>query len=263
MLFSTKTKPGVTLGELLVVVGMVAVVGAVVLPAVVRAADNADLSASMNKAKKLALAMGMYTQDWDGFFPFTSGEYGKCPSPPPDLGSGLLKYVDGDYAAFHVPADTSETVILPDGSRGHGCSFGFPRRAYNPDLIYGVYGWLEKGLLVDSLNVRDIRSPESCVVFNETWYRKSEATEPSHIVECVNYAGAGYFWCLLFEEKGWEHQPCFPHDGVGVFAFADGHVAALSEELAVTAYDTYFPGWFGLELDHRYTFDPYGPKPKE
>jgi prepilin-type N-terminal cleavage/methylation domain-containing protein len=77
--YPTKTISRFTLIELLVVMAIIAILAAILLPALMKAKDTARTIVCVNNLKQLGHAMTSYTTDYSGFFPYAdySGGGGK------------------------------------------------------------------------------------------------------------------------------------------------------------------------------------------
>ena len=67
---------GFTLIELLVVIAIIAILAAILFPVFAKAREKARTASCLSNLKQLALANGMYTQDYDERTVFGSGYLG-------------------------------------------------------------------------------------------------------------------------------------------------------------------------------------------
>lgn len=114
----TTRKRAFTLVELLVVIGIIAVLIAILLPALSRARDQAQRVACASNLKQIAMAVHFYANEFNGYLPFANDAQTPYPGPGwlydqtkgnPTLqkqveDGGLWPYLKTDKV-YHCPAD--------------------------------------------------------------------------------------------------------------------------------------------------------------
>ena len=128
-----RVKPaGFTLIELLVVIAIIAILAAILLPALNSARDRGRAASCASSLKQISTGRDMYSDVSDGYFPFASKD-------DPDKGSSgvtglvfykLLKpYVPKEVAMTGCPGNVKTNDGF--GRGGHGASDGWFSYAYN------------------------------------------------------------------------------------------------------------------------------------
>ncbi len=118
---SSSYRRAFTLIELLVVIAIIAVLAALLFPVFATARGKAREITCVSNLRQIGMAMGMYTQDYDGYYPYAADPADKNfpvlwnitraeMDLVPYLHEALMPYVKSK-ALFHCPADSGFTRI--------------------------------------------------------------------------------------------------------------------------------------------------------
>ena len=94
---------GFTLIELLVVIAIIAILAAMLLPALARAKEKAKTISCLNNLRQVGLFVQLYTDDSQDIFPACRGQDPTLPAMDNWWGNYLGKYSAGNSNLFHCP----------------------------------------------------------------------------------------------------------------------------------------------------------------
>lgn len=203
------TRSRFTLIELLVVIAIIAILAAMLLPALGKAREKARGIACVGREKQLALAFILYADSYDEKMPFSTYDYTSSTTKWWDL---VYPYINSAEVYACPSLDVAEGKITMN---------------YNANI--GTYGNVGGGVKVGT-----IQYPSQTILFNERYYnvRTLGSTSLNSWALREWPSPSTYYWC----------EWSLPHNNGCNLAFADGHVAWYAMRGRVHPLDWPIPG---------------------
>jgi prepilin-type N-terminal cleavage/methylation domain-containing protein/prepilin-type processing-associated H-X9-DG protein len=205
-----------TLIELLVVIAIIAILAAMLLPALSKAKDSAQAAGCLSNAKQIGLAINMYSGDQEDYFPlvdpsWTGGPFRNSrglacggewtlPNGKPNTVAPLL----------HPYAPNDKVWVCP--KRKRGLTYKSEPGSFDPSITgFLSYGFNELGVF-GRLNPAD--------TYNLIKFKAANASKPSEMVAIADSSGSN------------DPYECYPSGGADDYK---GDAAWLDEVWAVAS----------------------------
>jgi prepilin-type N-terminal cleavage/methylation domain-containing protein len=213
-----KTRQGFTLIELLVVIAIVAILAALLLPALSRGKIASTARQCMNNSRQLILASSMYATDNAGSFVNNHG-VGETLKAQKNWANNVM-----DWLAS--PGNTNKTLLS-------NALLGFYLgKSPEPFKCPDDKSKAENGTRIRSFSMNSLVGNPGELVgrFNPTYtqyLKETEVQSPSQIFvfldEHPDTINDGFFMNRLLEAPKWGNLPASYHSGAGTLVFADSH----------------------------------------
>jgi prepilin-type N-terminal cleavage/methylation domain-containing protein/prepilin-type processing-associated H-X9-DG protein len=199
---------GFTLIELLVVIAIIAILMAILMPALNRAKEQGQRAACFNNLKNLQLCWIMYADANDDRI--VCGDSGEYTQP-----AGETYWVQRDYTAGLTPLQKEETIRK-------GALYTYTKDIKLYKCPQGIKGETRTYSIVDAMNCRGWDNARKILK------RKSQIKNPTYRIVFLDDGGGGMShmggWTTYVDRWQWWDPPPVRHGDGTNYSYVDGHL---------------------------------------
>jgi prepilin-type N-terminal cleavage/methylation domain-containing protein len=217
-----RSKLAFTLIELLVVIAIIAILAAMLLPALAKAKAKAHKTACLNNLRQIGLFTQFYTDDNNDKFPDSADSYAANDVINNWWGTRIISYASGSSNSFRCPT-ISQNSVWP-------WQFNFDRVGYGmnafflgcrPQTVgqsYSVAGFVFKS--ATGFKRTNVRGPSDCIMLAD---KDAKVATPSTVDGKPGASAGSMWWPSASSAGGKEGVNMTRHGESGVMNFIDGH----------------------------------------
>ena len=153
-----------TLIELLVVIAIISILASILFPVFARTRENARAASCLSNMKQMGLAIEMYKQDYDGWYPYGSR---KDPGVVTDWYHAFLApYIKNDQV-IHCPSDPDEWTIGYSYNEAFGYRMNDSRAGSPEESDHHLTLCSQNVPIYDGINEAGVTQPSISIILTE------------------------------------------------------------------------------------------------